>query len=120
MEVDNLVSDWTDDELQAYMDSYLEKQGVVNKYKSEKVVEEKVTFKEPVKATKAIAEDDDFEVPSTTSTATAVVEDDFELPSDEKSEESFDYSTSDLEESPILSDSDFSDDDFEMEDGDLL
>ena len=120
VEVDNLVSDWTDDELQAYMDSYLEKQGVVNKYKSEKVVEEKVTFKEPVKATKAIAEDDDFEVPSTTSTATAVVEDDFELPSDEKSEESFDYSTSDLEESPILSDSDFSDDDFEMEDGDLL
>ena len=46
-----------------------------------------------------------------TATATATVE---------KSEDEFDYATSDLEESSILDDSEFADEDFEIGDGDEL
>ena len=108
-EVDNLVSDWTDEELQNYYNTYLEKAGVIAQYKSEKP-EETVSFKEPAKkAAKVVDEEDEFA--DTTSTATATIE---------KSEDEFDYATSDLEESSILDDSEFADEDFEIGDGDEL
>ena len=108
-EVDNLVSDWTDEELQNYYNTYLEKAGVIAQYKSEKP-EETVVFKEPAKkAAKVVDEEDEFA--DTTSTATATIE---------KSEDEFDYATSDLEESSILDDSEFADEDFEIGDGDEL
>ena len=108
-EVDNLVSDWTDEELQNYYNTYLEKAGVIAQYKSERP-EEPVTFKEPAKkAAKVVDEEDEFA--DTTSTATATIE---------KSEDEFDYATSDLEESSILDDSEFADEDFEIGDGDEL
>ena len=108
-EVDNLVSDWTDEELQSYYNTYLEKAGVIAQYKSEKP-EETVSFKEPAKkAAKVVDEEDEFA--DTTSTATATIE---------KSEDEFDYATSDLEESSILDDSEFADEDFEIGDGDEL
>ena len=111
-EVDNLVSDWTDEELQNYYNTFLEKQGVVNQYKSEKS-EEAVSFKEPAKVSAPVDEEDEFAdaAPSKSKAATAVAE---------KSEEEFDYETSDLEESSILDDEDFQDDDFSIEEGDEL
>ena len=112
-EVDNLVLDWTDEELQKYYDTYLEKAGVVAHYKSEK--SETVSFKEPAKtvasASASVDDEDDEFAETTTSTATAVAE---------KSEEDFDFSTNDLEESSILNDAEFAEDDFELEDGDEL
>ena len=113
-EVDNLVSDWTEEELQSYYDSFLEKQGVVNKYKSEKSsTEEKVSFKSSPKAAAVEDEEDEFAdvAPAKAKSTTAVAE---------KSEDEFDYATSDLEESSILDDADFSEDDFELEDGEDL
>lgn len=106
-EVDSLVSDWTEDELQGYVNTFLEKQGVVNQYKSEKP-EEAVSFKESAPSTEV----DEFEAaPASAKSVTAVAE---------KSEDEFDYSTSDLEESSILDDDEFQDDDFALEDGDEL
>lgn len=112
VEVDNLVSDWTDEELQNYYNTYLEKQGVVNQYKSEKP-EETVVFKETTTKAASIDEDDEFAetVSTKAKSATAVAE---------KSEDEFDYQASDLEESSILNDEDFQDDDFAIEDGDDL
>lgn len=109
-EVDNLVSDWTDDELQSYYNTYLEKAGVVAQYKSEKP-EETVAFKEPAKKAAKVVDEEEDEFADTTSTATATIE---------KSEDEFDYATSDLEESSILDDSEFADEDFEIGDGDEL
>jgi hypothetical protein len=109
-EVDNLVSDWTDEELQSYYNTYLEKAGVVAQYKSEKP-EETVAFKEPAKKAAKVVDEEEDEFADTTSTATATIE---------KSEDEFDYATSDLEESSILDDSEFADEDFEIGDGDEL
>lgn len=84
-EVDTIIPEWTDDELEEYYNVFLEKQGVVDKYKSPEVastpVEEDVDFKDSV------------ETVSTPDT----------------SEAEYDYSTSDLEESSILNDDEFSD-----------
>ena len=117
-EVDGIVKDWTDEELQSYYDSYLEKQGVVNNYKSEdstKAVQE-VVVKETAKKSTVVQEAnwddiDSIDADTTTATATAVAE---------KSEEDFDYNTSDLEESSILEDTDFEEDDFAIGEDDLL
>lgn len=111
VEVDNLVSDWTEEELQSYYNTYLEKAGVVNQYKSEKP-EETVAFKEPAKSASVDEDEDEFEAaPAKSKAATATAE---------KSEDEFDYTTSDLEESSILNDEDFADEDFEIGDGDEL
>ena len=84
-EVDTIIPEWTDDELEEYYNVFLEKQGVVDQYKSPEVVstpvEEDVDFKDSV------------ETVSTPDT----------------SEAEYDYSTSDLEESSILNDDEFSD-----------
>lgn len=110
-EVDNLVSDWTNEELQSYYNTFLEKQGVVNQYKSDKS-EEAVSFTTPTPAASVDEEDEFADVaPAKAQTATATVE---------KSEDEFDYATSDLEESSILNDEDFAEDDFEIEDGEEL
>lgn len=110
-EVDNLVVDWTDAELQEYYDSYLEKQGVVNTYKSEKP-EETVSFNKP----STVSTDFDFEV----ETAKEIAANTSKTAVAEKSEDEFDFSTTDLEESSILNDEEFQDEDFMMEDGDEL
>lgn len=122
-DVDTLVQDWTDDELQSYYDSYLEKAGVVALYKS------------PETTTKAkeSVEDVSFvdEAPAKTSSKKVEVIDDFDFAEEakkeaasvavaEKSEEEFDYNASDLETSNILEDEDFNEDDFELLDGDDL
>jgi hypothetical protein len=111
-EVDNLVSDWTDEELQSYYNTFLEKQGVVNQYKSDKS-EETVSFTSNKSSVASVDEDDEFAdvAPAKAQTATATAE---------KSEDEFDYATSDLEESSILEDEDFAEDDFEIEDGEEL
>jgi len=117
-EVDSLVQDWTDDELQKYYDSYLEKSGVKALYKSTEAVEEEVEFENtanaPAKTAKKVEVVDDFdfaEEAKKEASAVAVAE---------KSEEEFDYNASDLEDSNILEDADFEEEDFELLDGDDL
>lgn len=101
-EVDNLVVDWTEKELSEYYEKYTGKQAVVDKYKSE----ETVSFKEDNKPafSDSDLDIDDGDIEAATSKSSVAVA--------EKSEEEFDYSTSDLEESSILEDEDFSEDDF--------
>lgn len=121
-EVDTLVQDWTDEELQSYYDSYLEKAGVVALYKSPETTS---------KATESVEDVSFDETPARTSSRKVEVVDDFDFAEEakkeaasvavaEKSEEDFDYSTSDLETSNILEDEDFAEDDFELLDGDDL
>lgn len=97
-EVSSIVNDWTDEQLQAYYNSYVEQQTVVDTYKTQTDTPAETTT----------LEFDDFEGGSDSSTNTSV------------DEEEFDFSSSDLEESSILDDTDFNEDDFELdEDEDL-
>lgn len=146
-EVDSLITEWTDEELQKYYNSFVDKQAQIQKYKdvnenNRAAEEEEVNFvsqddPEPAKAIKVEVDEDDF------ATDEITLSDDedfgFEAPSTEakkapkkelvgavassksaSASTSSDFNTADLEESSVLDEiDDLDDSDFESEEDDF-
>ena len=118
--VDSLVMDWNEDELQKYYEEFLKRQKVNDEYKEYNdeahPQNEEVSFKTRVNED----DDEDFgmssapaKAPSRKPVAVAAVKEDVAaLP-----KKTFD--TSDLEESSVLSDMNFSDEDFDIDEDDM-
>lgn len=107
--VDTIAVNWTDEELQSYYDKFIGRQEIVDKYKDVN------------KDAGNIDDEDDDDVdfideedtpPAKSKVAPKVVK------VEEKSEDDYDYSTSDLEDSPVLSDVEFSEEDYTIDEDD--